>query len=164
MTVFTCKKNKFLIFQCLLKHFDYFYSQAEHLLSSVQSIPISNAIVSNICFIFLFSARSSDGHVVEYVLNQKKNIQLMIDSFPFHRCKSTKNKQYYNCAQATTFGCRARAHVDQMKRVTVMSQEHNHPAIVPRKIAGACRKQIQAMKKQNPKIKSENRSNAEENL
>lgn len=74
----------------------------------------------------------------------------MIDSYPFHRCKFHKNKQYYNCAQSTTFGCRARAHVDQMKRVKVVNSEHNHPSSVPRKIAGACRKQMQAMKKQKP--------------
>lgn len=71
----------------------------------------------------------------------------MIDSYPFHRCKSTKNKQYYSCAQATSFGCRARAHVDQMKRVEVINNIHNHPAAVPRRIAGACRKQNQAMRK-----------------
>lgn len=71
----------------------------------------------------------------------------MIDSYPFHRCKLTKNKQYYSCAQATAFGCRARAHVDHLKRVEVINNTHNHPATVPRKIAGACRKQIQAMKK-----------------
>lgn len=88
----------------------------------------------------------------------------MIDSYAFHRCKSTKNKQYYSCAQATTFGCRARAHVDDMKRVTVMNNQHNHPAIVPRKIAGACRKQIQAMRKLKPKIKTEKRPGTDENF
>lgn len=97
---------------------------------------------------FPFSAQPSGGHVIEYVLNQKKNPQLVIDGFHFHRCKSTKTKDYYSCAQTTTFGCRARAHVDKMRRVEVIKNlHHNHPSIVPRKIAGACRKQIQAMKK-----------------
>lgn len=43
--------------------------------------------------------------------------------------------------------CKARAHVDQMKRVEVVNIEHNHPATVPRKIAGVFRKQKEAMKK-----------------
>lgn len=71
----------------------------------------------------------------------------MIDSYAFHRSKSTKTKEYYNCAQATTFGCRARAHVDQWKVVEVIKSDHNHPSIVPRKIAGASRKKIKAIKK-----------------
>lgn len=109
-----------------------------------------NYCMSFFSFLLSSQVQSSGGHVIEFIINQKKNLQLMIDSYPFHRCKLTKTKQYYCCAQASAFGCRARANIDHLKQVEVVNDEHNHPAIVPRKIAGACRKQTQAMRKLKP--------------
>ncbi|XP_031625149.1 modifier of mdg4-like isoform X22 [Contarinia nasturtii] len=88
------------------------------------------------------------GHRVEYVVNQKGNLQLLIDGYPFYRSKSTIQKIYYACAHETTFGCRARARtINETKELEIVEASHCHPINVPRKGAGERRKQYKEQRK-----------------
>lgn len=61
---------------------------------------------------FLFSVSNAgggnelniDGHTIEYIVNQKGNLQLVIDGYQFYRSKSSTKKMYYTCVQEYTFG------------------------------------------------------------
>lgn len=44
-----------------------------------------------------------DGHTVEYAVNQKGSLSLLIDGYQFTRILSAK-KTYYHCAHAYTLG------------------------------------------------------------
>lgn len=118
--------------------------------------------------------RTVDGHIIEYVLNQKGNLTLMINGYTFHRSKITDKKTYYTCAHETTFRytihcfnrnvwfmpnentlfdnccrCRARARqINGTNEIEIVDAEHNHPSVVPRKLSGENRKLRKTKKKE----------------
>lgn len=97
-----------------------------------------------------------NGHRVEFIINSRGNLQLIIDGHTFCQNEKLKKKTYYICGQTKVIGCPARARLVHINnQVEITNLDHNHEIVVGRRPVGEAHKLKQAWKKERKQLKKE---------